>query len=96
MQSYGLSTTPKLEEMIGKTVLALVPAMHATNLLPLKLHAVEDSGIWVEHTEFTQELLANAGLDPAERKLIFLPYVQVKLLLQTAAPVPHHDLWHKS
>ena len=96
MQGYGSATTSKLEEMIGKTVLAVVPAMHATNLMPLKLHAVEECGIWVEHTEFTRELLAASGLDPAERKLIFLPYVQVQLLLQSAAPTPHHDLWHKS
>ena len=82
-----------LSDLVGKVIISLVPAIHPTELQKLKLHGVEDGGIWVEHPEYTSKLLEKAGLNPADQKLIFLPFQQVTLMLQTATPAQTHDLW---
>lgn len=69
---------PDLKSMVGKEIAALVPLLHKTVFQRLKLHGVEQGGIWIESQKFTDEMLAGFGISSAPKTLIFfLPWTQV-------------------
>jgi hypothetical protein len=69
---------PSLHSMIGDEITVLVPMFHPTKLQKLKLHAVENAGIWVENQKIMSELLIKAGVTASPKSLIwFLPWHQI-------------------
>jgi hypothetical protein len=50
-----------LNELVGKTIIALVPFINRQRIQVLRLHGVEAGGIWVESQTLIDRLLARAG-----------------------------------
>ena len=69
---------PNLSEMIGNTVIASVPFLQEDPLL-FKLHGMEQSGLWLESQEITEELLEKLGLPAAQNTVVlFVPFAQIR------------------
>jgi hypothetical protein len=73
---------PELQNLIGQTILALVPSIHGTDLQKLKLHGVENGGLWIESQELTNVFLSRVGAQTAPKTMVFfLPYHQISFVL---------------
>lgn len=67
-----------LQSKIGEEISALVPFFDPKILQTLKLHAVEDAGIWVENQKLTNQILSVAGVSASPKTAIFfLPWQQI-------------------
>ncbi len=79
---------PKLEEMIGQTIVALIPLIDKEEFQEVKLHGVESGGLWIESQKITNWLLRRKGLASAPKTLVlFLPYHQITFVM-SALDVP--------
>jgi hypothetical protein len=68
----------QFSELIGQTVLLIIPKMHPVKLQKVKVLGVEAGGLWLESQEVTNILLETAGAPSAPRTLaIFLPWHQI-------------------
>jgi hypothetical protein len=73
---------PSLNELVGKTIVALVPFIHREIIQVLTLHGVEPGGIWVESQTLTDLFLAKLGRSAAPKTAIFfLPFQQIVFVL---------------
>lgn len=73
---------PSLNELIGQTIVALVPIFDPKIFKQFKLHAVETGGIWIENQEVTNTILGAAKRSAAPKTLIFfLPYQQISFVI---------------
>lgn len=73
---------PDLNSMVGEIIVALVPIFHKTKFQQLKLHGVEDAGVWVENQAINDLLLAQVGVSTSPKTLIvFLPWHQISFVL---------------
>jgi hypothetical protein len=71
-----------LREMEGGEIVALIPFFHHTTLQRLKLHKVEEFGIWVESQMSTNDLLKMFGQTSSPRTMIyFFPWHQITTIL---------------
>ena len=69
---------PNLQSMEGQLIYALIPFFDNVRLYPLKLHKVEESGIWIESQGFTNQIHNTAGFDSSPRTIVmFLPWHQI-------------------
>lgn len=69
---------PQLKDMIGQNIFALVPFFNRTTVQTLKLHDVENGGMWVENQSFTNLALKTFGVQAAPKTaLFFLPWSQI-------------------
>jgi hypothetical protein len=73
---------PSLREMVGQSITALVPMIDNVKLQELKLHGVEDGGVWVESQYLINVLLSSLGVAAAPKTVIFfLPFHQISFVL---------------
>jgi hypothetical protein len=72
------------ESIIGKSVIAIVPMVHATNLQEFIVRGVEGGGIWVEWKEITDGLLEGLGVPAIKTPIIFLPFHAIKYLVYSS------------
>jgi hypothetical protein len=69
-------------QLVGQTVVALVPLISATNFQNLKLHGVEAGGIWVESQALTELGLKAAEATMAPKTpMFFLPFWQIRFVM---------------
>jgi hypothetical protein len=73
---------PRLQHLVGQTILAKVPFLQPDEWQQFMLHDVEISGIWVESQHFTDWLLGQGNV-PAFPKtfLVFLPFAQIQAIV---------------
>jgi hypothetical protein len=77
---------PSLNALVGHEILLLADVFDSSQLQAAVLLAVEEHGIWVENTRWTQNFLLdakNAAL--ANTAALFLPYSQVRLIVTSVA-----------
>jgi hypothetical protein len=68
----------KFDEMVGETVLAIVPFIDRVVFQELKIHGAEAGGIWVECQYLTNLALRSIKRPAAERTpIFFLPFAQI-------------------
>lgn len=73
---------PDLGETVGKEIVALIPFFDKVKFQKLKLHAVENAGVWVESQAITAYFLDKIGISMAPKTLIFfLPFHQIAAVL---------------
>ena len=53
---------PLLRDMLGKIIVARIPALDRENMVLVRLHTVEASGIWIESQKFNETMLQNLGI----------------------------------
>jgi hypothetical protein len=71
----------KLDDMVGEKIAALVPMFDKIILQEMTLHAVEQSGIWVESQHATNMLLGNLKAQSAPKTLVFfLPWHEIRMI----------------
>ncbi len=76
---------PNLSEMVGNTVIASVPFLQEDPLL-FKLHGTEQSGLWLESQDITEELLKKLGLPAAQNTVVlFVPFAQIRCVFGNVA-----------
>jgi hypothetical protein len=73
---------PSLNELVGQTITALVPVFHTEIFQKFKLHGVEAGGVWVEHQETVNNILARVKVSASPKTpVFFLPYDQITFVL---------------
>jgi hypothetical protein len=86
LQSYnhGELYMPDLKSLEGQLIVASIPMIDNLKLQKLRLHKVEDAGIWIESSSITSIFLANLGVTMAPKSLVFfLPWHQVHYILSS-------------
>jgi hypothetical protein len=77
--------------LIGSQIAVLVPRLDKTNLQNVRLRGVEPGGIWIESQDFTNAVLAAAGVPISDRTAVmFLPYYEISYAL-TSIEEPSFD-----
>ncbi len=71
-----------LHELIGEEILAKVPLIHRGQYQTLRLHGVEEGGIWIESEVLTQLALSMSKKAAAGTPIFFLPFHQIQFLMQ--------------
>jgi hypothetical protein len=72
---------PELKNMIGQVITAHIPYLHQTQWQEVKLHAVENGGIWIESQKFMTEMLTRIGATMSPKTMIFfLPFSQITFI----------------
>lgn len=67
-----------LKSLIGKEIVAWVPAWNQKVWLKLKLVNVEQAGIWVESTDMQEFALENSGVTSSPKTaVLFLPFSSI-------------------
>jgi hypothetical protein len=73
-----------LQEMEGEVIVLLSPFFHQTLLKRVKLHKVEDAGLWIESQEALEIAFKNLGLSSSPKTMIFfLPWHQITTILSS-------------
>jgi len=68
----------KFEDMIGETVLAVVPFIDSVIFQQLKIHGAEAGGIWVECQHLTDKVLKSIRMPAvAKTPIFFVPFSQI-------------------
>jgi hypothetical protein len=83
---------PSLNALVGHEILLLADVFDSSQLQAAVLLAVDEHGIWVENTRWTQNFLLdakNAAL--ANTAALFLPYSQVRLIVTSVASGTRSD-----
>lgn len=71
----------KLDAMIGEQIAVLCPMFDKIVLQQMTLHAVEQAGIWVEHQDSTNRLLATLKIQSTPRTVVFfLPWHEIRMI----------------
>lgn len=69
---------PSLSEMVGQTIAVHIPFIDRVKVQEVKLHAIENGGIWIESQNLTDVMLSNIGASAAPKTLIyFVPFHQI-------------------
>lgn len=72
----------KLSSMVGEMIVARIPVLHKTDLVLVRLHAVEPTGIWVEHQGYTNHMMKHFGMHSSCSTLIlFVPFQSIEFIL---------------
>ena len=65
-------------------VATLIPIFHPTTFQRVRLHKVEDVGVWVESQAATEKIMANYNVTMTPRTMIiFLPWPSVTLMISS-------------
>ena len=75
---------PSLKEMIGKLIVARIPALDNENMVFVRLHKVEPSGLWVESHFYNQEMLEKFDMPVSSTTLVlFVPYSSIDYIVSS-------------
>ena len=76
--------TLRLRDMIGKFIVARIPALDRENNVLVRLHRVEMAGIWVERKTFNQEMLEKYDIAASITTLIlFIPFSGIEYIVSS-------------
>lgn len=86
---------PSLEQLIGHELLCVIPIIHATQMQIIRLHRVEQGGIWIESNAMTQTVLRNMNAAAGKTPLFFVPFEKINFLMSRKSPCLSQHLAHK-
>jgi hypothetical protein len=73
---------PTLKNMVGETIMARIRALDKEDMVLVKLHKVEASGIWVESQDFTETVMSRCEIAASRTTVImFIPFHGVDYIL---------------
>ena len=74
------------KEMIGKMIVARIPALDQDDIVTVRLHKVEANGIWIESQEFNEAMLHRVGMAASLRGLVlFVPFSSVDFIVSSVS-----------
>jgi hypothetical protein len=80
--------TPQLRNMLGKLIVARIPALDRENMVLVRLHTVEASGIWIESQKFNETMLQNLGIVASVTTLVlFVPFSDVDFIISSVGSI---------
>jgi hypothetical protein len=78
----------RLRHMIGKFIVAHIPALDRENMVLVRLHKVEESGIWVESQSFNETMLHKFGMAASTTTLvIFVPFSRIEFIVSSVSSI---------
>ena len=81
-QSPGGGKFPNLKSMEGELVLVSIPALGKKDMYLVRLHSVENSGVWIECQDYTNRMMKRFGMIASKSTLVmFIPFQGLKFLL---------------
>jgi hypothetical protein len=73
-----------LTEMIGDLIVARIPVLDEENKIVVRLHKVEQSGIWVESHAFNESMLEEYDMPVSVTSLLlFIPFSGIDYILSS-------------
>jgi hypothetical protein len=78
-----------LQQIEGHLVHARIPMLdHSKYLVEIRVHKVEESGLWIESNDLTQAVLQDLN-EPALTRtpILFVPFQQIAFVVATAQGV---------
>ena len=77
-----------IREMIGRFIVARIPALDRENMVLVRLHKVEASGIWVENQNFNETMLQKFGMAASATTLVlFVPFSGVEFIVSSLSSI---------
>jgi len=74
----------RLRYMIGKFIVTRIPALDRENMVLVRLHTVEASGIWIESQNFKETMLQNPGIVASVTTLVlFVPFSGIEFIVSS-------------
>ena len=71
-----------LKSMVGEIIMARIPALDKEEVVLVRLHMVEASGIWVESQDFTETVMSRCEIAASRTTvLMFVPFQGVDFIL---------------
>ena len=71
-----------LKSMVGEIIMARIPALDKEEMVLVRLHMVEASGIWVESQDFTETVMSRCEIAASRTTvLMFVPFQGVDFIL---------------
>lgn len=75
-------TTLCLREMIGTLIVARIPVLDQEEMVTVRLHKVEASGVWVESQDFNEAMLKRVGMAASTTSLVlFIPFSGIDFIV---------------
>ena len=75
-----------LNGMIGKMIVARIPALDQEDMVTARLHKVEANGIWVESQSFNEAILERVGMTASLRGLVlFVPFSSIDFVVSSVS-----------
>ena len=74
--------------MIGKFIVARIPVLDGENMALVRLHKVEESGIWVESQSFNETMLQKFGMAASATTLVlFVPFSGIEFIVSSVSSI---------
>ena len=74
--------------MIGKFIVTRIPALERENMVLVRLHKVEESGIWVESQSFNETMLQKFGMAASATTLVlFVPFSGIDFIVSSVGTI---------
>lgn len=73
----------KLEELIGKEIIGMIPMFHEKIFQKITVHGVEVGGLWIECPNYSKILVAKLNQPAIKTPLFFVPYHEIRMLLHS-------------
>jgi len=78
----------RLRHMIGKFIVTRIPALDRENMVLVRLHKVEESGIWVESQSFNETMLQKFGMAASATTLVlFIPFSGIEFIVSSVSSI---------
>jgi hypothetical protein len=71
----------RFPDLIGQTVLALIPILDQTEIQEITIHGVEVGGIWIESQRYSELFLAKLDLHAIRTPIFFVPYHEIRFVM---------------
>lgn len=79
---------PSLKEMIGKMVVARIPALDREDMVLVHLCSVEAHGIWIESKHFNEEMMERLQIAASTTALVlFIPFCGILFIVSSVFSV---------
>ena len=75
-----------LEDMTGEMIVARIPALDQEDMVRVRLHKIEGSGIWIESQDFNEAMLKRVGMAASARGLVlFVPFSSIDFIVSSVS-----------
>ena len=77
-----------LKELVGKSIVAHIPALDKENSVFVRLHKVEANGIWIESKTFNQAMLEKFEMPVSFTTLVlFVPFCGIDYIVSSVESI---------
>jgi hypothetical protein len=71
-----------LKSLVGEIIMARIPALDKEEIVLVKLHMVEATGVWIESQDYTETVMSRCKIAASRTTvLMFVPFAGVSFIL---------------